>query len=225
MFTSSRPTAAAGVLNSLTLERHFTSGRANGATISQACSRVGLLVMLLTSASCNSASKPATNGVNFGLGRTPDVAQLAALDIDVDTTGRGLPPGQGTPAEGAVLYAQRCAGCHGANGEGLRPAPKLIGRTPVAGYAFANDGKADRTIGNYWPYATTVYDYVKRAMPQASPGSLTADQTYSLVAFLLSENGVIAATATMNAQTLPAVKMPARAFFVNDNRTGGSGFR
>jgi len=181
--------------------------------------------MLLMLASCNTASKPATNAENFGLGHTPSVAQLAALDIDVDTTGRGLPPGQGTSAEGAVLYAQQCAGCHGARGEGVRPAPKIIGRTPAAGHVFANDAKADRTIGNYWPYATTVYDYVKRAMPLAAPGSLTANQTYSLVAFLLSENGIIAATATMNAQTLPAVKMPARAFFMNDNRTGGSGFR
>lgn len=187
--------------------------------------RVGLLVMLLILANCNSASKPATNAENFGLGHTPDAAQLAALDIDVDTTGRGLPPGEGTSAEGAVLYAQQCAGCHGPRGEGVRPAPKLIGTSPAAGYVFANDGKADRTIGNYWPYATTVYDYVKRAMPLAAPGTLTPNQTYSLVAFLLSENGVIAATATMNAQTLPAVKMPARAFFVNDNRTGGSGFR
>lgn len=197
----------------------------HGATLSRPYARVCWLVVLLTLASCNSASNPATNAENFGLGHTPSVAQLAALDIDIDPTGRGLPPGQGTSVEGAVLYAQQCAGCHGARGEGVRPAPKLIGQTPAAGYAFANDAKADRTIGNYWPYATTVYDYVKRAMPLAAPGSLTAHQTYSLVAFLLSENGVIAATATMNAQTLPTVKMPARAFFVNDNRTGGSGFR
>jgi mono/diheme cytochrome c family protein len=188
-------------------------------------SRAGFFMTLLILASCNSASKTATNDVHYGLGHTPGVAQLAAINIDVDPTGRGLPPGQGTSAEGAVLYAQQCAGCHGARGEGVRPAPKLIGRTPAAGYAFANDAKADRTIGNYWPYATTVYDYVKRAMPLTSPGSLTANQTYSLVAFLLSENGVIPATATMNAQTLPAVTMPARAFFVKDNRTGGSGFR
>jgi mono/diheme cytochrome c family protein len=206
-------------------ERPRMHCRANDSSMSRACAGLSLLVLLMTVTSCTGAPKPDATAVKFGLGRTPGVAELAALDIDIDTTGRGLPPGQGTSSEGAVLYAKQCAGCHGAHGEGVRPAPKLVGRTPAAGYAFANDPKAERTIGNYWPYATTVYDYVKRAMPISAPGSLSAHETYSLVAFLLSENGIIAPTATMNAQTLPAVRMPGRAFFVNDNRTGGSGFR
>jgi mono/diheme cytochrome c family protein len=186
---------------------------------------IGKMLLPIVLTACGSSSERAVDPVTYGLGHTPSAATLAALDIDVDLRGRGLPPGQGTAAEGAILYARQCAACHGAKGEGVRPAPKLVGRTPAAGHAFANDGQADRTIGNYWPYATTVYDYVKRAMPLNTPGTLTPDQTYSLVAYLLSENGIIAATATMNAQTLPAVQMPARAFFVNDNRTGGPGFR
>ena len=161
----------------------------------------------------------------YSLGHTPSAEQLAALDIDVDSSGHGLPPGQGTAAEGAAVYAQQCATCHGAKGEGVAPAPALVGRTPDAGYVFAKDGKATRTIGNYWPYATTVYDYIRRAMPLNTPGTLTADQTYSLVAFLLSANGIIADSVVMNAQSLPAVQMPARKFFMNDNRTGGAGFR
>lgn len=161
----------------------------------------------------------------FGFGRTPTAAELAVLDVDVDPTGKRLPPGQGTVAEGATLYAAQCASCHGAKGEGIRPAPALVGRTPDAGHVFANDPKAVRTIGNYWPYATTLYDYIHRAMPLSAPGVLSADQTYSLVAWLLHANDIIADSLVINAQTLPAVQMPARAYFVKDNRSGGAGFR
>ena len=196
-------------------------GRRHSYRMKALCATV--IVSLLSA--CGNNSERASDVANYGLGRTPDATQLAALDVDVDASGHGLPTGQGTAAEGAILYAQQCAMCHGAKGEGIRPAPKLVGRVPDAGHVFANDATADRTIGNYWPYATTVYDYVKRAMPLLKPGSLTPDQTYSLVAFLLSANGIIDPAQTMNAQSLPAVKMPARAFFVNDNRTGGAGFR
>ena len=188
--------------------------------------RVMCAVMLSTVLSaCGAADERGGDPTVYGLGHAPSAAQLTALDIDVEPDGHGLPPGQGTAAEGALVYAQQCAVCHGAKGEGVAPAPALVGRTPDAGYAFANDAKATRTIGNYWPYATTVYDYIRRAMPLTTPGSLTADQTYSLVAFLLNANGVIADSLAMNAQSLPAVQMPARKFFVNDNRTGGAGFR
>lgn len=184
-------------------------------------------VLLISSSACSGTPKDdrTTDAASYGFGKTPTPTQLAALDIDVDTTGHGLPPGQGTAAEGAAVYTQLCASCHGAKGEGIRPAPALIGRTPDAGHVFANDPQAVKTIGNYWPYATTVFDYVRRAMPLATPGSLTAEQTYAVVAYLLRENGVIADTTVMNAQSLPLVQMPARKYFVKDNRTGGPGFR
>lgn len=184
-------------------------------------------VLLIMTAACSASPKDdrTTDAASYGFGKTPTPTQLAALDIDVDTTGHGLPPGQGTAAEGAAVYTQLCASCHGAKGEGIRPAPALIGRTPDAGHVFANDPQAVKTIGNYWPYATTVFDYVRRAMPLATPGSLTAEQTYAVVAYLLRENGVIADTTVMNAQSLPLVQMPARKYFVKDNRTGGPGFR
>jgi S-disulfanyl-L-cysteine oxidoreductase SoxD len=162
---------------------------------------------------------------SYGLGTPPDAAQLAAMDTDVDPRGHGLPPGEGTVSQGAVVYAAQCASCHGARGEGRSPSPALVGRTPAAGHVFALDNKAPRTIGNYWPYATTVFDYVQRAMPLSTPGTLTATETYSVVAYLLSENGIITPDAVMNAQTLPAVVMPAAKFFVRDNRTGGRLFR
>lgn len=184
-------------------------------------------VLLIISTACSGTPKDdrTTDAAGYGFGKTLTPTQLAALDIDVDTTGHGLPPGQGTAGEGAAVYMQLCASCHGAKGEGIRPAPALIGRTPDAGHVFANDLQAVKTIGNYWPYATTVFDYVRRAMPLAAPGSMTAEQTYAVVAYLLRENGIITDATVMNAQSLPQVQMPARKYFVQDNRTGGPGFR
>lgn len=161
----------------------------------------------------------------YGLGHTPAPARLAAIDIDVNPGGAGLPEGRGTVADGAVVYAAKCASCHGAKGEGVAPVPALVGRTPDVGYDFARADRAPRTIGNYWPYATTVFDYVRRAMPHNAPGSLSDTETYAVVAWLLHENGIIDANAEMNATTLPAVQMPARGIFVLDDRRGGRPFR
>lgn len=159
------------------------------------------------------------------LGRAPDPRQLAAIDIDANPAGVGLPAGQGTDAQGAPIFARKCAFCHGPHGEGLGPYPKLIGPEPKHGFPFGRDPKVVKTIGNYWPYSTTVYDYVHRAMPFNAPGSLTPDETYSIVAYLLAENEVIPRDAIMNAQTLPKVQMPARSHFVLDDRRGGQPFR
>lgn len=171
------------------------------------------------------SSAPANRPASYGLGHPATVERIAAIDIDVNPAGTGLPGGEGTASAGAAIYARKCAFCHGPHGEGQGPYPQLVGQIPPPGFAFATDAKAPKTIGNYWPYATTVYDYVHRAMPYNAPGSLTPDETYSLVAYLLSANGIIPATAVMNAKTLPAVRMPARTHFVPDNRTGGAVFR
>ena len=162
----------------------------------------------------------------FGtIGKRATASEIAAWDIDVNPTGAGLPPGRGTHDEGARVYATKCALCHGAKGEGLAIYPALIGTEPKAGFSFADDYHLKRTIGNYWPYATTIYDYIGRAMPLTAPGSLTPTEKYSLVAFLLAENGVIDRGAVMDARSLPAVRMPARQYFVADDRTGGPTFR
>ena len=163
---------------------------------------------------------------SWGLGHVVDTAQLGTLDIDVDPTGATLPPGSGNATKGLMVYASKCATCHGAKGEGLgampgHPAsPKLVGRDPREGFPFGRDPKLVKTIGNYWPYATTVYDYVHRAMPLSAPGTLTPDETYAVVAWLLAENEIIPRDAEMNARTLPAVKMPAAGRFVADDRSG-----
>lgn len=161
----------------------------------------------------------------LGLGHAPTAQQIAAIDIDANPAGVGLPAGQGTWAAGAPIFAQKCAFCHGVKGEGLGPYPKLVGAEPKEGFPFGRDPRIVKTIGNYWPYPTTVYDYVHRAMPFNAPGSLTPSESYAIVAWLLAENGVIARDAVMNAQTLPRVQMPARSHFVLDDRRGGQPFR
>lgn len=154
---------------------------------------------------------------SFGIGRPATPAEIAALDVDVRPDGHGLPPGRGTPAEGETIFAARCAGCHGRTGrEG--PNDVLVGRVPGDGFPFSKDPKVPHTIGNYWPYATTVFDYIRRAMPPDAPGSLRDTDVYALTAFLLSRNELVAADAVIDATTLPKVAMPAHDRFVADTR-------
>lgn len=162
----------------------------------------------------------------FGFGREATPEEIQAWDIDVMPDGTGLPPGSGTVAQGAAIYATKCAACHGPTGaEG--PNDRLVGREPRDGFPFGTDVEllGQRTIGTYWPYATTLYDYIYRAMPQNAPGSLTPEEVYSLTAFLLHANEIIPEDAVMTAETLPQVEMPARDRFVRDNRRGGSEIR
>jgi cytochrome c len=178
----------------------------------------GCAVLLATSMA---GSVLAQGPARFGIGRAATPAEIAAKDIDIMPDGTGLPAGRGTPAEGAAIYATRCAACHGKTGtEG--PNDVLVGREPRQGFPFSQDPKLPHTIGNYWPYATTVFDYVRRAMPPTAPGSLTNDEVYALTAFLLHANELIAADAVMDKTTLAGVKMPAREHFVPDVRNQGT---
>jgi cytochrome c len=166
-------------------------------------------------------------GERYGLGRTPSDSHVAAWDLDVGPDGAELPAGRGSVAEGEALYRAQCASCHNKAGEGMPPAfPALIGRDPKAeGFHFASDPKLVKTIGNYWPHATTVFDYVRRAMPYTAPGSLTNDQVYAITAFLLAANKVIPGDATLDAQALKQVTMPYADKFVPDDRRGGAEIR
>jgi S-disulfanyl-L-cysteine oxidoreductase SoxD len=160
----------------------------------------------------------------FALGRPASADEIAVWNIDVMPDGTGLPPGNGSTLQGAAIYAHKCAACHGRTGtEG--PFDRLVGREPRQGFPFGRDPQFVRTVGNYWPYATTLYDYVNRAMPLNAPGSLTPDEVYSLVAFLLWRNEIVADPAVMNAHSLPQVVMPAHDRFVVDNRQGGPEIR
>jgi mono/diheme cytochrome c family protein len=156
----------------------------------------------------------------YAIGRAPTRAELRALDRDIGSDGAELPPGRGTVAEGRVLYAAQCAMCHGVKGEGIAPAfPALTGRDPRAeGFVFASDPKLVHTIGNYWPHATTLFDYIRRAVPLTAPGSLTDDQVYALSAYLLAADDIIPDTTTLDAARLRAVRMPYRDRFIPDDR-------
>ena len=164
-----------------------------------------------------SPATPAKPPATLGIGRPATTAEIAALDIDVGPDGAGLPPGRGTAADGAPIYAARCASCHGKTGkEG--PNDVLVGRQPGDAFPFAKDPRAPKTIGSYWPYATTVFDYIRRAMPPDAPNSLSDGDVYNLVAFLLVQNELIPADAVVDAASLPRVKMPAHDHFVPDAR-------
>jgi cytochrome c len=141
------------------------------------------------------------------LGRPISQADLAGWDINILPDGRNLPSGSGTAAEGAKIYAEKCALCHGENGRGGH-AVRLIGGPPKASL----DG--GKTIANYWPYATTLFDFIRRSMPFTQPRSLTDHEVYALVAYLLAENKLIGADDEINATTLPKVRMPNRDNFV-----------
>jgi len=164
----------------------------------------------------SSADVPA----RFGYGRPATADEIKRIDIEVSPDGAGLPSGAGTAAEGASVFAAKCAGCHGPEGKGTPVAMALVGRNPGDAFDFAaaQDKERTKTVGNYWPYATTLYDYVHRAMPFDKPGTLSPNEVYSLVAFILSKNGIIRDDARIDAKTLPAVHMPARDRFVPDDR-------
>lgn len=162
--------------------------------------------------------KPTSPPATFGIGRPATAADIANVDIDIGPDGAGLPPGRGAAADGAPIYAARCAGCHGKTGkEG--PNDVLVGRTTGQAFPFAVDGSVPKTIGNYWPWATTLFDYIRRAMPPEAPGSLKDEEVYSLVALLLAWNEIIPNDAVMDGASLAKVRMPARDRFVPDPRT------
>jgi cytochrome c len=166
------------------------------------------------------APKPsAPTPTTFGIGRAATADEIAKMDIDVHPDGKGLPAGRAASADGEPIYAAKCAACHGKTGkEG--PNDRLVGRVPGDGFPFARDAKVPHTIGNYWPYSTTVFDYIRRAMPPTEPGSLKDTEVYALTAYLLFLNDLIPADAVMDARSLPEVKMPSRDRFVPDPRGG-----
>ena len=176
------------------------------------CNIVSHWVLALGASLLFAGMATAEEPLQYGFGRAATEVEITAWDIDVSPTGERLPPGRGTVQQGAAIYAIKCAACHGPTGtEG--PKDRLVGGQG----SLATDHPA-KTIGSYWPYATTLYDYINRAMPLNAPQSLTPDDVYAIVAWLLHQNGIVPADMVIDAQTLPAVKMPNRAGFVADPR-------
>jgi S-disulfanyl-L-cysteine oxidoreductase SoxD len=164
--------------------------------------------IVLLAASASWAQTPSYTNV----GRAPTKEEIQAWDIAVGPDGKGLPAGQGTAKEGAPIFAAKCAVCHGSDGQGGGIGTRVIG------------GKADletlttvrpvRSVGGYWPYATTVWDYINRAMPRSQSGTLTPNEVYALTAFILAKSNIIKEDDLMDAKTLPKVEMPNRNGFV-----------
>jgi cytochrome c len=149
-----------------------------------------------------------TSHAGPNLGQPPAAADIAAWDLSIPASGQGLPQGSGTPAQGAAVYSAKCAACHGANGTG-KPADALTG-----GIGSLSSATPLKTVGSYWPYATTLFDYVRRAMPYDRPLSLSDDEVYAVNAYILALNGIIREDAALDPKTLPQVEMPNRNGFV-----------
>ena len=148
----------------------------------------------------------------YGIGRVATPAEIAGWNIDVGGDGSNLPPGSGSVSHGREVFDQQCAACHGARGEGG------VGDRLVGGQGTLATPKPVRTVGSYWPYAPTLFDYIRRAMPQNAPQSLSNDDVYAVSAYILSLNGLLPADATLDAKSLAAIRMPNRNMFVGDPR-------
>ena len=148
----------------------------------------------------------------YGIGRAATPAEIAGWNIDVGGDGSKLPPGSGSVSQGSEVFNQQCAACHGAKGEGG------VGDRLVGGQGTLGTPKPVRTVGSYWPYAPTLFDYIRRAMPQNAPQSLSNDDVYAVSAYILSLNGLLPADATLDAKALAAIRMPNRNMFVGDPR-------
>ena len=149
---------------------------------------------------------------SFGVGRPATEAEIESLDVTIGPEGRELPGGSGSVKEGAQVYEVRCKECHGERGAGgdhaaLVGDPEQLKQVPPI-----------KTVGSYWPYATTLFDYTRRAMPFEEPGTLTADQVYAVTAYVLHINGIVDENATLDRESLPKVEMPNRGGFVQDPR-------
>jgi mono/diheme cytochrome c family protein len=167
--------------------------------------------LLALCASAPALAGDATDGLGpLGLGQAPTASEIAGWDIDVrGGDGEGLPPGHGTVKEGEALYSTRCAACHGdfAEGPGLYPALQ-------GGKGSLASAQPTKTVGSYWPYAPTLFDYIRRAMPLDHPGSLTDDQTYAVIAYILNLNDLLAQDGVLDAASLAAIRMTNRDGFI-----------
>ena len=169
--------------------------------------RHSALVLVLATAIPLAAQSP-----RFGVGRPPTPEEIRDLGAAIAPDGGGLPEGSGTVAAGREVFAAECSRCHGPKAEGD------VGPVLVGGQGTLRTARPLKTVGSFWPYATTLWDYINRAMPFDKPGLLKPPQVYAVVAYILNLNGIIGDAAVMDAQSLPKVRMPNRDGFVADPR-------
>jgi len=169
--------------------------------------KVGLPVIaavLFATGVCAGEQHPAGH---YGIGATPTQAEIDGWSIAVRPDGEGLPPGKGSVAQGAEVYVEQCAACHGTFGEGETRYPKLTG-------GELKGERPEPTVGSYWPFATTLWDYINRAMPFPSPHQLNADQVYAMTAYILNLNNIVDNNFIADRDSLPKVKMPNHDSFI-----------
>jgi len=177
--------------------------------------RISPLAALVIAAFATSSAVYAAERYGFGRPATPE--EIKGWDIDVSPSGAGLPPGHGDVRQGETIFAAKCASCHGPRGEG-KPMVRLVG-----GAGTLRDKKPIKTVGSYWPYATTLFDYVRRAMPLNAPQSLKPDEVYAVSAYVLFLNGIVPQDSTLDADNLAKIKMPNRDGFVSAYPSPGAG--
>jgi mono/diheme cytochrome c family protein len=177
--------------------------------------RIPCLAALAIAATLTSGAVSAAERYGFGRPATPQ--EIAGWDIDVSPSGAGLPSGRGDVRQGAAIFADKCAGCHGSHGEG-KPMDQLVG-----GIGTLRGKKPEKTVGSFWPYVTTLFDYVRRAMPLNAPQSLTPDEVYAVSAYVLFLNGIVPQDTTLDADTLAKIRMPNRDGFVSAYPSPGAG--
>jgi S-disulfanyl-L-cysteine oxidoreductase SoxD len=166
----------------------------------------GLAALLLTCLARAETPGP------YGIGRVATPAEIAGWNIDIGRDGSGLPPGSGTVSHGREVFAQQCVACHGDKGQGG------VGDRLVGGQGTLATTNPVRTVGSYWPYAPTLFDYIRRAMPQNAPQSLSNDDVYAVSAYILNLNDLLPADATLDAKSLAGIRMPNRDHFTGDPR-------
>jgi S-disulfanyl-L-cysteine oxidoreductase SoxD len=171
---------------------------------------VAMLAIVLAAATVAVAL---ANGSSSGIGRMPTQTELTARMISVAPDGTGLPLARGSAREGRAIYDAQCAACHGARGEGIGDYPPLVG-----GSETLTTDQPLYTVGSYWPYATTVWDYINRAMPYQAAGTLKPEEVYAVTAYVLYLNGIVRESQMLDAKTLPRVRMPNRDGFIDDPR-------
>ena len=169
-----------------------------------------LLLAAIACAVCGSVFAQTPDYKNIG--RAPTDAEVKAWNIDVGPDGKGLPPGSGTAKDGAKIFAEKCAPCHTPSAEGGKQGPALVG-----GAGTLKSIHPVQTVGSYWPFPTTLWDYINRAMPRGQGGSLTPDEVYSLSAFLLYRNDIVKEDDVLDAKSLPKIQMPNRTNFIPEN--------
>jgi S-disulfanyl-L-cysteine oxidoreductase SoxD len=181
-----------------TVRAFSNKGKSSGAAL-----LIALVLGLSTSALAQSP---------YGIGRAATEAEIAGWNIDIGRDGTNLPPGSGTVTHGQEVFEQQCVACHGEKGAGG------VGDRLVGGQGTIATSKPIKTVGSYWPYAPTLFDYIRRAMPQNAPQSLSNEDVYAVSAYILNLNGLLPADATLDARMLSAIKMPNRGMFTGDPR-------